>query len=61
MNPVCWRLICEFGRLTGVPVVMNTSFNLRDEPIVCTPTDAIRTVFSADMDPLAIGNFLLEK
>ncbi|MGH9740603.1 MAG: carbamoyltransferase family protein [Candidatus Acidiferrales bacterium] len=61
VNPLYWHLICEFGRLTGVPVVMNTSFNLRGEPIVCTPTDAIRTFFSSGMDALAIGSFLVEK
>ncbi|HET7841604.1 MAG TPA: carbamoyltransferase C-terminal domain-containing protein, partial [Terriglobia bacterium] len=46
INPLYWRLIDEFGKRTGVPVVMNTSFNLRGEAIVHTPTDAIRT-FSA--------------
>lgn len=56
-----WRLIDEFGKRTGVPVVMNTSFNLRGEPIVCTPTDAIRTFFSSGMDALVIGNFVVEK
>jgi carbamoyltransferase len=61
VNPLYWRLICEFGRLTGVPVVMNTSFNLRGEPIVCSPTDGIRTFFSSGMDALAIGSFLVEK
>ena len=43
INPLYYRLIDEFGRRTGVPVVMNTSFNLRGEAIVHTPTDAIRT------------------
>lgn len=61
VNPLYWKLICEFGGLTGVPVVMNTSFNLRGEPIVCTPTDAIRTFFSSGMDALAIGTFLVVK
>jgi len=61
VNPLYWRLIDEFGKRTGVPVVMNTSFNLRGEPIVCTPTDAIRTFFSSGMDALAIGNFVVEK
>jgi carbamoyltransferase len=60
-NPLYWRLIYEFGRRTGVPVVMNTSFNLRGEPIVCTPTDAVRTFFSSGMDALVIGSFLVEK
>ena len=61
VNPLYWRLIDEFGKRTGVPVIMNTSFNLRGEAIVHTPTDAIRTFFSSGMDALAIGNFLVEK
>jgi len=61
VNPLYWRLISEFGRRTGVPVVMNTSFNLRGEPIVNSPADAIRTFFSSGMDALVIGGFLVEK
>ncbi|MGC2753951.1 MAG: carbamoyltransferase C-terminal domain-containing protein, partial [Candidatus Acidiferrum sp.] len=60
-NPLYWRLIDEFGKRTGVPVIMNTSFNLRGEAIVHTPTDAIRTFFSSGMDALVIGSFLVEK
>jgi carbamoyltransferase len=61
INPLYWRLIDEFRKRTGVPVVMNTSFNLRGEAIVNTPTDAIRTFFSSGMDALLIGSFLVEK
>ena len=61
INPLYWRVIDEFGRRTGVPVVMNTSFNLRGEPIVATPTDAVRTFFSSGMDALVIGSYLVEK
>lgn len=61
INPLYWRLIDEFEKRTGVPVIMNTSFNLRGEAIVHTPTDAIRTFFSSGMDALAIGTFLVEK
>src|SRR5437879_5105440 len=61
VNPLYWRLIKEFGDRTGVPVVMNTSFNLRGEPIVNSPTDAVRTFFSSGMDALVIGPFLVEK
>jgi carbamoyltransferase len=61
VNPLYWRLIDEFGTRTGVPVVMNTSFNLRGEAIVNTPTDAVRTFFSSGMDALVIGSFLVEK
>jgi carbamoyltransferase len=61
INPLYWRLIDEFDKRTGVPVLMNTSFNLRGEPIVHTPTNAIRTFFSSGMDALVIGSFLVEK
>jgi carbamoyltransferase len=61
INPLYWRLIDAFGKRTGVPVLMNTSFNLRGEAIVHTPTDAIRTFFSSGMDSLVVGNFLVEK
>jgi carbamoyltransferase len=61
ISPLYWDLINEFGKRTGVPVLMNTSFNLRGEAIVNTPTDAIRTFFSSGMDALVIGSFLVEK
>ena len=61
INPLYWRLIDEFAKRTGVPVIMNTSFNLRGEAIVHTPTDAIRTFFSSGMDALVIGSFVVEK
>jgi carbamoyltransferase len=61
INPLYYRLIDEFGKLTGVPVIMNTSFNLSGEAIVHTPTDALRTFFSSGMDALVIGSFLVEK
>jgi carbamoyltransferase len=61
VNPLYYRLIDEFGALTGVPVIMNTSFNLRGEAIVHTPTDALRTFFSSGMDALVIGSYLVEK
>ena len=61
INPLYWRLIDEFEKRTGVPVIMNTSFNLRGEAIVHTPTDSIRTFFSSGMDALVLGNFLVEK
>ena len=61
INPLYYRLIDEFGRHTGVPVIMNTSFNLRGEAIVHTPTDAIRTFFSSGMDALVLGSYLVEK
>ena len=61
INPLYYRLIDEFGKRTGVPVIMNTSFNLRGEAIVHTPTDAIRTFYSSGMDALVLGSFLVEK
>jgi carbamoyltransferase len=61
INPLYYRLIDEFGKRTGVPVIMNTSFNLRGEAIVHTPADAIRTFFSSGMDALVLGSFLVEK
>ena len=61
INPLYYRVIDEFGKHTGVPVLMNTSFNLRGEAIVHTPTDAIRTFYSSGMDALVLGSFLVEK
>jgi carbamoyltransferase len=60
-NPRYWELIREFARLTGVPVLMNTSFNLRGEPIVCTPKDAIRTFYSSGLDFLVLGTYVIAK
>ena len=61
INPLYYHLIDEFGKPTGVPVVMNTSFNLRGEAILQTPTGAIRTFFSSGIDALILGSFLVEK
>jgi carbamoyltransferase len=60
-NPRYWDLINAFGRLTGVPVLMNTSFNLKGEPIVCTPKDAIRTFYSSGLDVLVLGDQVVAK
>jgi len=60
-NQLFWRLIDEFRKLTGVPVILNTSFNLKGEPIVCSPQDAVRTFFSSGLDALIIGDCLVEK
>jgi len=59
-NPRYWRLIKEFERLTSVPVVLNTSFN-ENEPIVCTPEEAVDCFLRTQMDVLAIGDFLVER
>lgn len=60
-NPEYHALISQFAQITGVPVVMNTSYNLREEPIVCSPKDAVRTFFSSGLDLLCIGPFLIRK
>ncbi|MET0855248.1 MAG: carbamoyltransferase C-terminal domain-containing protein [Telluria sp.] len=56
-----YDLVRAFGELTGVPVLVNTSFNTRGQPIVCTPRDALESFCSTALDVLAIGPFLLEK
>lgn len=58
-NPRYYRLIRRFGELTGVPVVINTSFNVRGEPIVCTPEDAYRTFVNTGIDAVVMGNYLI--
>ena len=51
----------KFKEKTGCPMVVNTSFNVRGEPIVCTPTDAFKCFMGTDLDMLTIGNYLLYK
>lgn len=60
-NPLFWDLISRFGDKTGVPMLLNTSFNIQGEPIVCSPSDAIRCFRSTGIDVLAIGSFLVHK
>lgn len=60
-QPLFHRMIGNFGELSGAPVVINTSFNVRGEPIVCTPDDAIKCFLGTDIDFLAIGPFLVSK
>ena len=60
-NPLYYDVIKAFGQRTGVPVLVNTSFNTRGEPIVCTPRDAVECFYTSPLDALAIGSFLLEK
>ncbi|MEK7575024.1 MAG: carbamoyltransferase C-terminal domain-containing protein [Patescibacteria group bacterium] len=60
-NPRYWRLISEFGKITGTPVVLNTSMNIMGEPIACSPREAIRCFFDSGMDVLVLGDFILEK
>jgi len=60
-NPRFWQLIKEFGNITGVPVLLNTSFNLKGEPIVCTPEDAISCFQRSQMDCLVLGDYIVER
>jgi carbamoyltransferase len=60
-NPGFHAILKRFEEKTGCPVLMNTSFNVRGEPVVCTPDDAYRCFVNTEMDVLAIGNFLLER
>ncbi|HTE90224.1 MAG TPA: carbamoyltransferase [Terriglobales bacterium] len=60
-SPRYYRLIERFGQATGVPVILNTSFNLRGEPIVTTPANAFNTFIKSEMDTLVLDNYLIEK
>lgn len=60
-NPLYYRIIKEFNQITNCPVIINTSFNIRGEPIVCTPEDAYRCFMVTNMDYLLIENYLFSK
>lgn len=60
-NPNFWALLMEFKNITGYPILLNTSFNVRDEPIVCTPSDAYNCFMETDIDLLVINNYLYFK
>ncbi|MFH1619568.1 MAG: carbamoyltransferase N-terminal domain-containing protein [bacterium] len=60
-NPRFWNLIKEFEKIAGVPLVLNTSFNRRGEPIVCVPEEALKVYLESAMDCLVLGNYVLEK
>lgn len=59
-NPSYHKIITEYFKLSGIPVIINTSFNMHEEPIVTTPNDAIRSFQQGCLDYLAIGNYLCE-
>ena len=59
-NPSFYRIISEYRRITGIPSIINTSYNMHEEPIVCTPEDAVRAFQKGRLDYLAMGNFLVE-
>jgi len=56
-----WRLINEFRKIAGVPIILNTSFNGPGEPIVCSPSDALNTFFSSGLDVLVMNNLIILK
>ena len=60
-NPKFYALLKAFGRLTGHPVLINTSFNVQGEPIVCTPADALRCFGGTGLDVLVLNDFVLTK
>jgi len=60
-NPRYYKLLKEFENLTGIGVLLNTSFNIKGEPIVCTPADAIRTFYATGLDILVLGTCVLKK
>ena len=60
-NARFWEVLQEFRKLTGIPVLLNTSFNVKNEPIVCSPGDALACFLSTDIDCIAMGDFLVDK
>jgi len=60
-NPRYYELIKKFGEITSVPILLNTSFNVAGEPLVCSPYDALRTFESTEIDNLVLGNFFLDR
>ncbi|OQZ00157.1 MAG: hypothetical protein B6D35_07565 [Candidatus Brocadia sp. UTAMX2] len=61
INKQFWELLDAFRQYTGVPVILNTSFNIKGEPIVCSPRDAIKCFFDTGLDALCIGDFVVTK
>ena len=60
-NPLFYDVIKAFDERTGCPVIVNTSFNVRGEPIVCTPEDAFRCFMGSEIDVLVVGSCFLRK
>ena len=60
-NPFYWGIINKFEKITGCAVLINTSFNVRGEPIVCTPEEAYNCFMGTNIDDVVLGNFLVEK
>lgn len=61
ISPLLYDLIVSYDRLTGIPALLNTSFNLNGEPIVCTPEDALRTFYTCGLDLLVLGPYVVRK
>jgi carbamoyltransferase len=59
-NPSYYKIVDEYRKITGVPSLINTSFNMHEEPIVCSPSDAIRAFLDGHLDYLAIGSYLVK-
>jgi len=59
-NPSYYKIIKEYEKISGIPAIVNTSYNMHEEPIVCTPDDAIRSFKDGNLDYLAIGNYLVK-
>jgi len=59
-NPRYYQIVNEYRKMTGIPSLINTSFNMHEEPIVCTPHDALRAFQEGSLDYLAIENFLVK-
>jgi len=60
INPSYYEILKKYKKITGIPTIVNTSFNMHEEPIVCTPYDAIRSFKKGHLDYLAIGNYLVK-
>jgi carbamoyltransferase len=60
-NPLLHELLLEFKKLTDFPILLNTSFNVNGEPIVCTPDDALSTFYNSGLTHLVLGNYLVQK
>jgi carbamoyltransferase len=59
-NPSYYKIVDEYRKITGIPSLINTSFNMHEEPIVCSPNDALRSFYEGHLDYLALGNFLVK-
>ena len=60
-NPFFYKIIEEFEKITSIPVILNTSFNINGEPIVLSPDDALNTFFNSGLEHLFLGNFYIKK